>query len=199
MSIAHLLPDFSSSDWGAIDIATGLPSSQPEDSLESFERGYKAGWEDAVKASDQEGHKVGAELARNLQDLSFTYQEAHSAMLSELRPLFRNLISTVLPGFAQKSLAPMVVEQLTEIASDMGDVSAHIRVHPLDEQKLAPMLDQDFGFPIEAVADDDVLEGQILLQFGDREREINLPELLRDISESIDGFYSGYGKDLINE
>lgn len=199
MSIAHLLPDFSSPDWGQIDLVTGLPTAQPEDSLESFERGYKAGWDDAVKASEQDGNKVGAELARNLQDLSFTYQEAHSAMLQELRPLFRNLVTSVLPEFAKKSLGPMVVEQMTEIAAGMGEATARIRLNPLDQQKLAPMLEGDFGFPVETEADEEMLEGQIMMRFGDREREIDIPELLRDITASIDGFYSGYGKELMND
>jgi hypothetical protein len=51
-----------------------------EAKVASFEQGYKAGWDDAVAAQSEDQTRIRADLARNLQSLSFTYQEARSHM-----------------------------------------------------------------------------------------------------------------------
>ena len=51
MTIAHLLRDFSSSDWSGLGSIGAAPDNSQEDALDAFERGYKDGWDDAFAAS----------------------------------------------------------------------------------------------------------------------------------------------------
>lgn len=56
-------------------------SALEEARLASYDSGYAAGWEDATAAQSGDQSRIRAELARNLQALSFTYQEARSHVL----------------------------------------------------------------------------------------------------------------------
>lgn len=106
MSIAHLLEDFSlHASGGAVHF---LDDDALEDQrLAAFEKGYGAGWEDAVQAREQNSDQIGNELAAALSDLSFTYHEALTRMTLSLEPMFQSLVDTVLPetidrGFARR-------------------------------------------------------------------------------------------------
>lgn len=195
MSVQHLLRDFGGGALVGQPGGTAVAETGSEVTLQSFEDGYKAGFDDAMAAAANDTSKIGTELARNLQDLSFTYQEAHGAMVREVRPLLEHMVESVLPSFARKSLAPMVAEQLAELADTMGEATAELRIHPEDRAKLDDMLDQDFGFPVACRDDEELIPGQVMMRFKSNEREINLPEALENISSSIEGFYAEYERE----
>ena len=75
MSIAHLLEDFTLQAGGG-QLHVLDEDALEEQRLASFEQGYSAGWEDAVQAQEQSRGQVSAELAKSLEDMSFTYHEA---------------------------------------------------------------------------------------------------------------------------
>ena len=56
-----------------------------EAKLAAFEKGYTAGWEDAVAAQDDEVAELRADLGRNLQALSFSYHEAQRPCTARAR------------------------------------------------------------------------------------------------------------------
>mgnify|MGYP003515970463 CR=1 FL=1 len=58
-----------------------VPSADQESRLEAYEQGYRAGWEDAAAAHAEDQRRIRVDLARSLQALGFTYQEARAHVL----------------------------------------------------------------------------------------------------------------------
>ena len=87
MSLLHLLEDFG----GTRGAAGSHPAPNDEEietrRLAAFEEGYQAGWDDALHAHTQDRMRLTSDLAQNLLDMSFTYNEAYTHLFRELRPL----------------------------------------------------------------------------------------------------------------
>ena len=81
-----------------------------EAKVASFEQGYSAGWDDAVAAQQGDQTRIRADLARNLQSLSFTFQDARSHVLQAIRPLILEMVNRLLPEVARETLAPTLDE-----------------------------------------------------------------------------------------
>ncbi len=88
-------------------LVTTQVSAIEESKLASYEQGYKAGWDDAAAALAEDQTRIRADLARNLQQLSFTYQEARSHILKAVEPLLEEMVGRLLPDMARETLAPL--------------------------------------------------------------------------------------------
>jgi len=187
MSIAHLLEDFDPVREGEAVTLTDV--SLEDERLAAFETGYQAGWDDAVKAQAEDARRITADLAQNLQDLSFTYEEAHAAVLQALRPLLTQMTTAVLPRVAQESLGPRLAEMLDEIARDQGRLAVTIAASPDDAPRLAQLLEDRADIGAKLTEDDTLGPGQVSLRFGETEHEIDLAEVLAGIDTAIRGFF----------
>ncbi|MCV2887483.1 ABC transporter ATP-binding protein [Ruegeria aquimaris] len=188
MSIAHLLEDF---EINLMDPA--LVRLIDEDGLEeirltAFEEGYSAGWDDAVQARTEDNGRITAALARNLEDLSFTYNEALTQMSLSLEPMFASLMSTVLPGTMDKSFTHHIVEQLKSMAQDQVAQPALLIVPSGVGAVLKPVLDQEFSFPVQLVEEASLPDGQACLRIGTQERDVDCSSILTSISEAMESF-----------
>lgn len=67
----------------------------------AYEAGYKAGWEDASSAHAAGQAELRAEVARNLQAMSFTYHEARGQILRAIEPLLTDIAASLLPEVAR--------------------------------------------------------------------------------------------------
>ena len=64
-----------------------------EAKLAAYEQGYKAGWDDAAAAQSEDQTRIRVDLARNLQQLSFTHQEARAHILKAVEPLLEEMVN----------------------------------------------------------------------------------------------------------
>ncbi|GGE47271.1 flagellar biosynthesis protein [Primorskyibacter flagellatus] len=186
MSISHLLEDF-----GQPPASPVTPQAMTEESLETlrleaFENGYKAGWDDSLKAQDGEATRIRDDFARNLQDLSFTYHEAHSHVMQSVTGLLEDIVALVLPEAMRQTLGPRVVEQLTEMAGTAGAQEVEIVSAPADLPLIRSFLEADAGFPVTATADDTLAEGQVFLRMSGQERQIDLDPVIAGIREAVE-------------
>lgn len=193
MSIAHVLEDFGAYTRGRPVSLTDV--SLEEQRLEAFEKGYQAGWDDSVKAAQEDTRRISADLAQNLQDLSFTYQEAYSAVLESLRPLLEQMISAVLPAMMRQSLGAQVVGQLHELARDLGPQPVAIVTAPANITALGQVLQGEQSLTVTLSEDPALSEGQVRIEFGAHEREIDLTDVLARIESSVAGFFEENRKD----
>ena len=187
MSVAHLLEEFGQATSGGTVEMTDV--SLEEARLAAFDKGYQAGWDDAVKAQADDARRITADLAQNLQDLRFTYEEAYGAVMQALRPVLTEMATAVLPRLAQESLAPRLAEMLHDLARSEGRQAIEIAAAPADMARLARLLE---GRPdLEAtLAEDDTLgAGQLYLRFGEAEHEIDLPAVIAGIDAAVTGFF----------
>ena len=104
MTARFLLEVFEHPDPGGGFGALSDAGAGAEDArLASFEDGYKAGWDDAIAAQDKETARIRADFARSLEDLGFTYTEAHRHVLNAIEPLLRDMVCKVMPRMAHRA------------------------------------------------------------------------------------------------
>ncbi|KMK68849.1 ABC transporter ATP-binding protein [Puniceibacterium sp. IMCC21224] len=190
MQLVDFLEDFEGFRAPLSGLATPVgPAIDLEgEKLESFEEGYRAGWDDAIKAQSDDRTRISSDFAQNLQDLSFTYHEAYSQVLSAMTPLLEEMVNSVLPKFAQNSLGLHILEQLRAKSRDIGALDVEIVVSPQCIEAVKVSLTQDFGFPLQLVEDDSMADGQADIRFGNMEQRIDLSEVLVGVDQALQGF-----------
>lgn len=156
--------------------------------LEAFETGYKAGWDDAVAAHDEDTGRITADLAQNLQDLSFTYHEAYNQVLRSMNPLLDEIVSVLLPGLLQDAMGQQLLKQLQTLAEEIGMVQVSIAVTSDVLPKVEPLLKGEFSFPIDVQGDPTLDAARAEIRFGDVAKQIDLNEILQTVKDSVQGF-----------
>lgn len=187
MSISHLFEDF-----GTFNVPQPEPEpvndSNEDELLASFEEGYKAGWDDAISAKSEEHAGVSAELARRLEDLSFTYHEAREAIISDLAPAVEKAIMAVLPDLARQAIGAMVVEQLHTIIRENSETPVVLSTAPDSFQPVIDVMPEKPQLPVEVVRDESLSDGQVRFEFAERERLLDMSEVLESVSEALSAF-----------
>ena len=188
MGITHLLEDF-----GHVTVAPSLVNEISEEQVEeerlvSFEKGYTAGWDDAVTAKDKDTDRISATLASSLEDLNFTFQEAQSQLIESLDPMFKVLTSSVLTDTMAATFGHHIVDQMTEMAKFQTDQPMSIFVSPGEGAGVRALLPVAFATPVQVHEDESLAPGQAYLCVGSSEREVNSSALIESIHDSIDAF-----------
>ncbi|MGR3272717.1 ABC transporter ATP-binding protein [Thalassococcus profundi] len=190
MLLRDLLEDFSAPAQPAGASTAPEPSDFDLEGakLQSFEEGYKAGWDDAIAAQSADQSRIASDFAQNLQDLSFTYHEAYSHVMNAMTPLLEEMVRSLLPGLAREALGLQIVEQLQDRAREIGSLAVEISVAPQNVAAIAPLLERDFGFPLNLLPNDTLGDGQADIRFGDSESQVDLTGVLSSIDEAVQGF-----------
>jgi flagellar assembly protein FliH len=184
-----VLPSFDEFDFAeSADFIPGTAAGE-EKRLAAYETGYKAGWDDAVEAEANTQRRIRADLARNLQEMSFTYHEARTAVLKQIEPLMQGIVSRVLPELARDTLGHTIAARLQPLARGAAEPPVRMLCSPTERETLLEALgDQDF-LPLEVEADPLLAEGQVHLKFGDTEEMIDLDSAIRSISGAVAAFF----------
>lgn len=157
--------------------------------LQGYEAGYKEGWDDAVKTDSEEQSRIGAEFARNLQDLGFTFHEARTHVMHALEPLLNSMIEKVLPKLVHDTIGQSIVEELLPLASDAADTPIEILVCPASRAQIEAFLAENTAIPFALVEEESLAEGQVYLRSGQTERQIDMSTAVDRIGESINALY----------
>ncbi|MEQ8897808.1 MAG: flagellar biosynthesis protein [Roseovarius sp.] len=188
MPLSDMLEDFSEAPARA---ATGLTDVMlEEEKLQAFEKGYQAGWDDSTKAQQQSAAHLSEDFARNIRDLSFTYQEACTAVIGAMEPLVREIVTSVLPDLAHETLAVRVAELLQHEVAAHGALPVTIVTAPGHGAALEAILPNDATLPLDIREDSTLADGQVQLRLGDAvERDIDLTGVLAGIGTAVEGFF----------
>lgn len=157
--------------------------------LAGYETGYQAGWDDATKADDNERERIGAEFARNLQDLGFTFHEARSHVMQSLEPLLASMVNKVLPSLVSNTIGQVIVEEILPLAADAADCPIEVVTYPAGHATLEEFLSQNISVPLSIVEEDTLAEGQVYIRMGRTEKQIDLSGAVQRIGEAIAGLY----------
>lgn len=188
MAISHLLEDFSAGSASG-NIMTLMSDVALEDQrLASFEQGYSAGWEDAFEAQENDQSRITGKLADNLGDLSFTYHEAVSQLMTSVEPVFYSIIDLVLPEIMMQTFGQHIVEQLCEMVRNQVSGPASLIVPVGIGATLTPILARDLTMQVNIVEDISLEDGRAYIRLGSTEREIDVSALLESIREALDAF-----------
>ena len=187
MSIAHLLEDFGVR-FGLVRSQEALPvpiEAREDLRLDAYEDGYKAGWDDAIEANQSEQNQIAADLAQNLRDISFTYQEASSHVNAALVPLFEQLTSSFLPELAKEAFWPRVAEELEQLAEHMSRAQFVLHVAP-ESRKVADAISGKMqGVTLTVKEDTTLTSGQVIIGADDGELSIDFDHLLEEAQAAL--------------
>lgn len=175
---------------GGAAAPAAVPEASETERLDIYETGYAAGWEDALQAGAEDGRRISAGLEAALADLSFTYHEAHGHVLGAVKPLMLECISKLLPSVARAALPDLVGERLSSLLDRAARAPMMLSVSPADEARVAAILPEDPGFPLEMKVDDTLAEGQVVLRAGTIEEEIDLASTTAEIAAAITEFFA---------
>jgi len=157
--------------------------------LEGYEAGYKAGWDDASRTLSEDQSRIGAEFARNLQNLGFTFQEARAHVMHALEPLLAGMIERVLPRLVSDTIGHTIVEELLPLASDAADAPIEIVVSPASRPALEGLLADTVSVPFDLIEEATLAEGQVFLRSGRIERHIDFTSAVERIGAAVRGLY----------
>lgn len=158
--------------------------------MAAYEQGYKAGWDDAARAEAEDQTRIGADFARNLQDLSFTFHEARAHVLQSMEPLLEELIDTLLPDLVGETLGLRIVEELRPMIEDGADSPIELVVAPQSRAALEKQLADTNTSAIRLSEEPSLAEGQAYLRVGKTERQIDMTGALERISVAIQSLYA---------
>ncbi len=164
-----------------------------EGRLQSFEKGYAAGWDDSTKAHEEEQGRISAELANNLQSMSFTYHEARGAVLGELEGILRGMVAQVLPRTLVGSLGETIIQMISELGDDASRIGVDVVVSPENVDLVTSLVEGRVAPPLRIVAEDTLGAGQAFLRFGGSEHKIDLEAVLQELSDAVTEFFEHSG------
>ena len=155
--------------------------------LEAFDKGYRAGWDDAIKAKADDTAQMSSDFAQSLQDLSFTYHEVHAQVFANLRPLFDEILQKILPDIARDTLGNHIADHLSQVARDLGTVEVMIAVAPGAGEQVTHMAnDAQVSLPMQVVETSDLRDGQAELRFAGREVSLDMADVTKQISQALE-------------
>lgn len=167
--------------------------------LATYEKGYSAGWEDAVASQTDDQRRLHEDLAGNLRALACTYREARAHLLQGLEPLFRGMVERILPAIAHDTLGALVVETLTAEAEGLAEAPAIVEVAPADRVAVETALGSDPAFPVSLCETATLDPGQVRFRFGETETVLDLDALVSTIGRLVADFLSSRSDTDIEE
>lgn len=198
MPISHLLADFTAVPSGETRSCVISEESLEDHRLAAFEKGYAAGWEDALIAQGKDQAGVSAALSQSLEDFSFTYHEAKDQLMASLEPLFSTLVTSVLPQTLMEVLGHRIVEQIMDLSRDQLEQSAVITVAAGESAGLAALIPRDPAMPVTVKDDPTLGPGMALVKLGGQEREIDCTTFTETLQGTVKAFFHQHGKETRN-
>ena len=116
MTLSHLYQNFGDQKPPQQTPTTESRDAVEDEKLQSFEDGYKAGWEDAVNAQSQARDHIDNEFAKNLQEISFSFHEARTALKKELGEMLEPVFLKLLPIISHETFIPKIIENISRQA-----------------------------------------------------------------------------------
>lgn len=192
MSAAHLFQDFGQPKPKQAS-AHNLAVEEIEDlKLEAFEKGYQAGWDDAVAAQTETQSFVSSGLANSLQNASFEYHELRATLNASVEAILKNVTDVILPQIAQASLGAHIREAVQALARDSMDAAIEIAVAPESEAGVRAALNDDPPSPFVLVTDSLLAPTQVTLRLERTEAELHLDRAVADISSAVASFFENH-------
>jgi flagellar assembly protein FliH len=166
--------------------AAATAAAPSTDTLDAYDKGYAAGWDDATKAAKAEETQADLNLRQSLEDLGFTYHEARVHVMGALSPLLSALMRKVVPRMLQDTLGARLIEEVEAMADSAVDLPVDLMANPADAAALRPVIEAVKTLPMRLVEERTVAPGQMFLKAGTAEREIDLTGALTAITEALE-------------
>jgi len=125
----------------------------------AYEQGYAAGWDDAIEEEKSANERIGAEFARSLRDLGFTFHEARNHVLSAMEEFLGQVGNSLMPQLVLDNLGPFFVQEIMTMASEEADCEFEILVAPGTLALIEPYMGEISTFKISPREDTSLVSG----------------------------------------
>jgi flagellar assembly protein FliH len=193
-SIAHRYHDFGK-ELSRAEAEAQSAQATEEESLEAFERGYQAGWDDAAAAHESEQAKATSELSQKFQELSFTYHEAYAKLALSIKPLMTKFVTTLLPEVAHHALGAQIMAEVEKLLDINGEGALEIAVAPENLEQMTELLSSESAPPFAIVEEPTLSAGQVYIRVNSDERQINLDAVLTAVTDAVEAFFDSAEKE----
>ncbi|MBL3703362.1 hypothetical protein GI582_11760 [Sulfitobacter sp. BDSS02] len=188
MPIADLFENFSENS-STDKNAAGMSEDELEDiRLAAFEKGYVAGWEDAIKNQEKENSRISDGMSQRLEDISFTFYEARSQFSKDSGIILRLLSEKILPETLHRNLAEHLTYEMKSILESLSPDSLTIAVPKGNRTKVEKLLNLDISVPLRIEEDFSLSNDQVVLRVADIEREIDINRFVKSMLDTMDTF-----------
>ena len=166
-----------------------MPEDLEDLRLNAYERGYLAGWEDAMREAETADRARQAALAQCIEGLNFTYHEARGHVLRALEPLLLAVMRQLLPTLAKATLMPRLVEELMPLADRAGAAPVVLQVPP----GMAAAFEAGFEGhplpPLQIVESADLPPGRAEFTADTRHVAVDLAAIAARCAAAVEEFY----------
>ncbi len=171
-------------DDAAADPATPLNAAE----LAAFERGHRAGWDDAMATQSSEMAHLRSGFGQALADMSFSYTQARAEVLRQIAPVLRTMVEKVLPRLAQTTFVDRLAEELGDFAARCVPATIELAVSEANLAAVRVLADTPGPGGTRIVASPDIGPLQARIRCADGERSIDLDDLLAAMSDAVMAF-----------
>lgn len=179
------------------DFSHATPASEPgidPDELKSlekagFDKGYAAGWDDALAGVEDKDKQSRADCAAALQEIDFTYFEARQHVMASFKPLIEAMMTAILPEVARQAIAPMVEQELRSLAETI-ECPIQILSAPATAIELQSLVEQFSKGSVTVATEDTLAPTQVQLRFTEGQTEIDVEAAVSQIQAAVVNFFS---------
>lgn len=178
MTHSLILEDFSAPIAAAPTPREPAPVHDP---MQGYETGYKAGWDDAMAEATKSQNHINAEFGRNLQELSFSFEEAKLQVCASVQELVATLCTSLMPRYAAHGLANHILNVMEPILDQVGAPDIMLVCAPQDHELLSKMVTDAPYLPLTLRTEDSLMEGQVHFRFGAEQHEIEIAQFFQQV------------------
>ncbi len=160
------------------------PSHSP-DWREGYAEGILAG---QAQAAAREAH-LSDEIVQSISDLSFTYAEARTQVLTSLEPLFRSILERLMPELVRHMLLPHILQELMTAAHVDSESPIELTISPQDEPALKRALMGAMPLPLQLATLPGLEAGQVMLAHRGIETALDLEGLITGIEAVLNALF----------
>jgi flagellar biosynthesis/type III secretory pathway protein FliH len=152
---------------------------------DAYESGFRAGATDAVAAFQSEEARLSAELVTTLRDLSFGFHEASAHVMSNVAPVLKAVVDTVLPRLMTETVGHTILEAVEPLVREASGIPVRLLVSRDEAPAIRQIIGESGDMPFVIVADPALERGRAHLRIGAVERRIDVSGALDRISAAV--------------
>lgn len=156
-----------------------------EQRLEEYEKGYRAGWDACTETDSHQLSKAAQSANERLCELSFNFEEASSAILYGLKPLFKQITDHIVPKTLQTTFGHHLETMLLKCAQDALDKGVVIRSHPDSAPFLETALQRTPTLSAILEPDQSIPPGQIFIAGPEAEILVDQSRLTQELQNAL--------------
>jgi glycosyltransferase A (GT-A) superfamily protein (DUF2064 family) len=119
-------------------------------------------------------------------------------MIASLEDIVRGLVTSVLPRVFHGSLAERLAEEVVAMVQNAHEVPVVLTHGPGIETELAEALSEIATIPIQQTLGPGLAPGEFTLRVGRTERDIDLADFLDRVSDSVEGYFEQFKREIAN-